>query len=136
MEVAQLRRGLLAMGIPYMSTEQVERLAHLIDTDGRGKVIFKDFAAKFRPGQLKFGWLEEALKVVGSSFVTKRRGGQVEKDAEKERTRASNAESSVQSMRLQMTEMRSKQGHGYGNIAKAMGMTKSTVRRIILENEN
>ena len=33
-------------------------------------------------------------------------------------------------------EMRSKQGHGYGNIAKAMGMTKSTVRRIILENEN
>ena len=32
-------------------------------------------------------------------------------------------------------EMRTKQGHGYGNIAKAMGMTKSMVRRIILENE-
>ena len=32
-------------------------------------------------------------------------------------------------------EMRTKQGHGYGNIAKAMGMTKTMVRRIILENE-
>ena len=32
-------------------------------------------------------------------------------------------------------EMRTKQGHGYGIIAKAMGMTKSMVRRIILENE-
>ena len=32
-------------------------------------------------------------------------------------------------------EMRTKHGHGYGNIAKAMGMTKSMVRRIILENE-
>ena len=71
------------MGIPYMSTEQVERLAHLIDTSGRGKITYKDFAAKFRPGQLKFGWLEEALKVIGRSFTTKRRGGQVEKDADK-----------------------------------------------------
>ena len=32
-------------------------------------------------------------------------------------------------------EMRTKQGHGYGNIAKAMGMTKTMVRRIILEKE-
>jgi len=84
LDVAQLRKGLIAMGIPYMSTEQVERLAHLIDTSGRGKITYKDFAAKFRPGQLKFGWLEEALKVIGRSFTTKRRGGQVEKDADKE----------------------------------------------------
>ena len=67
-----------------MSTEQVERLSHLIDSSGRGKVTFKDFAAKFRPGQLKFGWLEEALQIIGSSLVTRRRGGQVEQDAELE----------------------------------------------------
>ena len=84
LNVNQFRRGLLALGIPYMSTEQVERLSHLIDSSGRGKVTFKDFAAKFRPGQLKFGWLEEALQIIGSSFVTKRRGGQVEQDAELE----------------------------------------------------
>ena len=73
----------MALGIPYMSTEQVERLSHLIDSGGRGKVTLKDFAAKFRPGQLKFGWLEEALQIIGSSFVTNV-GRQVEQDAELE----------------------------------------------------
>ena len=55
----------------------------MIDTSGRGKITYNDFAAKFRPGQLKFGWLEEALKGIGRSFTTKRRGGQVEKDAQR-----------------------------------------------------
>ena len=55
--------------------------------------------------------------------------GQLEKDAERERTRASNAESSVESMRLQMTEMRSKQGALEQELADAMAeITRATDR--------